>query len=428
MKKIIFIKFSLMLCFIIIGTLFSFAQKYEAEDATRGGGAEFHNEDPGYSGTGFVRNFSSVGQYVQFSITGATAGNQDLYLRYTTGSAGSLHLYVNGVMIRKITVPTTGGWSNWRDHLENVTLNAGNNTIKFQHDADDTGMYYIDCLTLAESTPQTDENKVVFMGNSITEFWSSTHPAFFNGKPYVNKGISGQTTSQMLSRFTNDVVKLDPAVVVILGGTNDIAGNGGPTTVKKIMANIASMAQLAKTNGIKVVLCSVLPVLGYNWRPEVKPVDSIISLNSLIKTYTQENEMIYADFYSALVNEQKGMKSGYSNDGVHPNMAGYEVMEPIVEEAIDKAIALAGMNPVYGTDKDFEVFPNPISGGALSIKLPEGVVKISISDVASKVVYQKMVKQKQYLIDNRIFKANGIYMVNVFTSERSLSKKIVVSK
>jgi lysophospholipase L1-like esterase/uncharacterized protein YjdB len=194
--------------------------------------------------------------------------------------------------------------------------------------------------------PAADENSVVFMGNSITQFWSTTHPEFFEGKPYINRGVSGQTTSQMLSRFQADVVNLMPAVVVILGGTNDIAGNGGPTTVKKIQGNIASMAQLAKTNGIQVVLCSVLPVLSYSWKPEVKPVDSIISLNSLIKTYAQENEMIYADFYSALVNEQKGMKAGYSGDGVHPNLAGYKVMEPIVEEAIDKAFILARKNDI----------------------------------------------------------------------------------
>jgi len=194
--------------------------------------------------------------------------------------------------------------------------------------------------------PAVDENSVVFMGNSITQFWSTTHPEFFEGKPYINRGVSGQTTSQMLSRFQADVVNLMPAVVVILGGTNDIAGNGGPTTVKKIQGNIAAMAQLAKTNGIQVVLCSVLPVLSYSWKPEVKPVDSIISLNSLIKTYAQENEMIYADLYSALVNEQKGMKAGYSGDGVHPNLAGYKVMEPIVEEAIDKAFILARINDI----------------------------------------------------------------------------------
>ena len=190
------------------------------------------------------------------------------------------------------------------------------------------------------------EHRVVFMGNSITQGWSNIDPAFFAGKPYINSGISGQTTSQMLERFERDVVNFLPTVVVILAGTNDIAGNGGPTTVKRIQANIASMAQQAKTNGIMVVLCSVLPVYKYGWNQSVNPIDSISSLNSLIKTYAQENEMIYADFYSPMVNEQKGLKSQYSGDGVHPNLAGYRVMNPIVEEAIDKALILVGISQV----------------------------------------------------------------------------------
>jgi len=188
-----------------------------------------------------------------------------------------------------------------------------------------------------ELSPVINENKVVFMGNSITQFWSSVHPVFFANKPYINKGISGQTTSQMLSRFDADVIKQQPYIVVFLGGTNDIAQNGGPITIQQIMNNISTMAQMAKTNGIKVVLCSILPVYQYSWRPEIKPIEQIISLNALIKKYTEDNDMVYADFYSPLVNEDKGMKSAYSNDGVHPNLAGYLVMEPIVEEAIQKA-------------------------------------------------------------------------------------------
>lgn len=182
-----------------------------------------------------------------------------------------------------------------------------------------------------------EENRVVFMGNSITQFWSSTHPAFFADKPYINKGISGQTTSQMLTRFDADVIQQKPYIVVFLGGTNDIAQNGGPITVEQIMNNISTMAQMAKTNGIQVILCSVLPAYQYNWRPEIEPIEQIIALNALIKKYTEDNEMVYADFYSPLVNEEKGLKSEYSNDGVHPNLAGYLVMEPIVEEAIQKA-------------------------------------------------------------------------------------------
>jgi uncharacterized protein YjdB len=182
-----------------------------------------------------------------------------------------------------------------------------------------------------------NENRIVFMGNSITQFWSDVHPAFFADKPFINKGISGQTTSQMLARFDADVIKQKPYIVVFLGGTNDIAQNGGPVTIEQIMNNISSMAQMAKTSGIQVVLCSVLPVYQYNWRPDIEPIEQIITLNALIKKYTEDNDMVYADFYSPLVNEEKGLKSAYSNDGVHPNLAGYLVMEPIVEEAIQRA-------------------------------------------------------------------------------------------
>lgn len=154
MKKFFFSKFAMVLYFSIVGAVFSYGQKYEAENATYGGGAGFHNEDPGYSGTGFVWNFHYVGNYVEFSITNAVEGNQDVTLHYTTPLSGSLNLYVNGVLIRQEFIPSTGGFSNWQDYAVNVTLNAGDNTIKFQHDAENTGdfYYYIDYLTVAGSS------------------------------------------------------------------------------------------------------------------------------------------------------------------------------------------------------------------------------------------------------------------------------------
>lgn len=185
--------------------------------------------------------------------------------------------------------------------------------------------------------PVKGEKRVVFMGNSITEGWIKTCPEFFS-KNYINRGIGGQTTPQMLLRFRQDVIELQPKVVVILAGTNDIAGNTGPSTLEMIENNLASMAELAKANGIKVILCSVLPAYDFPWRKGLKPAEKIVKLNQWIEQYAQKNKIIYLDYYSSLVDERKGMKAEYSGDGVHPNRAGYEIMMPLAEAAIKKAL------------------------------------------------------------------------------------------
>jgi lysophospholipase L1-like esterase len=186
--------------------------------------------------------------------------------------------------------------------------------------------------------PVKNENRVVFMGNSITQNWQQYFATTFSGKPYINRGISGQTTPQMLVRFRQDVVALEPAVVVILAGTNDIAGNTGPSTLQMIEDNIASMAELARANGIKVVLASVLPVRDYPWKPGLEPAPKIIALNSWIRAYASQHGAIYVDFHSAMADAQGGMRSGLSSDGVHPNEDGYRIMAPLVEQAIDQAL------------------------------------------------------------------------------------------
>ncbi|MDO9254465.1 MAG: SGNH/GDSL hydrolase family protein [Bacteroidales bacterium] len=187
--------------------------------------------------------------------------------------------------------------------------------------------------------PAKGENRVVFMGNSITDGWVYVDSVFFAGKPYIGRGISGQTTPQMLVRFRADVIALKPAVVVILAGTNDIAGNTGPTTLEMIMDNIMGMSEMAKANGIKVVLSSVLPVFDYPWKPGLQPAGKIISLNKMIKDYADKNDCIYLDYFSSTVDERQGFKSAYSEDGVHPNLAGYKVMGPLAEKAIAEALA-----------------------------------------------------------------------------------------
>jgi len=186
--------------------------------------------------------------------------------------------------------------------------------------------------------PVAGEKRVVFMGNSITEGWIYSSPEFFGGRPYIDRGISGQTTPQMLVRFRPDVIDLKPKVVVILAGINDIAGNTGPSTLEMIEANIASMSELAKVHGIKVVLSSVLPAYDFPWNPGVFPAEKILALNQWVKKYATDNGFIYLDYYSSMVDERKGLKKEYSEDGVHPNKAGYKVMEPLAEKAIEKAL------------------------------------------------------------------------------------------
>ena len=187
--------------------------------------------------------------------------------------------------------------------------------------------------------PAAGERRVVFMGNSITEGWAPRFSALFPGKPYIGRGISGQTTPQMLLRFRQDVIALEPAVVVILAGTNDIAGNTGPSTLEMIEDNLASMAELAQANGIRVVLCSVLPVFDYPWKPGLEPAPKIVALNAWIRRYAAQHGHQYADFHSAMADARQGLPPSLAEDGVHPTEAGFRMMAPIVERAIAASLA-----------------------------------------------------------------------------------------
>jgi lysophospholipase L1-like esterase len=186
--------------------------------------------------------------------------------------------------------------------------------------------------------PAAGENRVVFMGDSITDAWGRSTGIFFPGEPYINRGISGQTTPQMLVRFWPDVIALQPKVVVILAGTNDIAGNTGPSTPEMIQENFMAMADLATANGIRVVLASILPAADYPWRPGIDPKPVIRGLNAWMRAYCAQKGYVYLDYYSSMVNAGQGMKSELTIDGVHPNAAGYAVMSPLAEKAIAEAL------------------------------------------------------------------------------------------
>ena len=183
---------------------------------------------------------------------------------------------------------------------------------------------------------QSGEKRIVLMGDSITEFWSQFQPEFFTNTSYINRGISGQTTPQMLIRFRPDVLNLHPDVVVILAGVNDIAGNTGPTTNDTIFGNIISMVELAKANAIKVILCSVLPANNFYWRPNEKAAETIIQLNQLIQSYAKEHDIPYVDYHSAMADAKNGLPKEFSEDSVHPNLKGYQTMQPLLEKAVQK--------------------------------------------------------------------------------------------
>ena len=190
------------------------------------------------------------------------------------------------------------------------------------------------------AAPRTCDDRVVFMGNSITQGWIDMIPEFFAGRHYINRGIGGQTTPQMLVRFRQDVIHLRPKVVVILAGINDIAGNTGPSSLEMIEDNLHSMTELAQANGIEVVLCSVLPALDFPWRPGMDPAGKVVELNKRIEAYASKKGAVYCDYFTAMVDERNGLPAELSDDGVHPNEAGYAIMAPLVEKAIARALLM----------------------------------------------------------------------------------------
>ena len=210
-------------------------------------------------------------------------------------------------------------------------------SICFAQDWANLSQYQVENSQL--KMPENTENRVVFMGNSITEGWAQHHGEFFKNKSYVNRGISGQTTPQMLLRFRQDVIDLKPRVVVILAGTNDIAGNTGPSTLKMIADNIISMAEIAVANNIKVIISSVLPAYDYPWKRGLKPHEKIPALNKLLKDFSEKNNIHYLDYFSKMTDGKNGLKKEYTYDGVHPNRQGYLVMARLVQKKLKEILS-----------------------------------------------------------------------------------------
>ena len=194
---------------------------------------------------------------------------------------------------------------------------------------------------VALGLPAAGEKRVVFMGDSITEGWAHfgvpPQPPVAE-KDYVNRGISGQTTPQMVVRFQQDVIDLKPAVVVILAGINDIAGNTGDMTPEQTEGNLAAMAEQAQAHGIKVVMCSILPAFDFPWRPGREPAPKVVAINTWMKAYAAEHGHVYVDYYTAMADERGGLPKTLSSDGVHPTPAGYAVMQPLVDAGVVKAL------------------------------------------------------------------------------------------
>ena len=220
------------------------------------------------------------------------------------------------------TVEQAGGFEAWRSWI-------------YANDYGQLCVYRAADAALGAAVPGTP--RVVFMGDSITQIWKQKDPDFFShGR--LDRGISGQTTSQMLVRFRQDVIDLHPAVVHIMAGTNDVAGNTGTTTLEEIEDNLASMAELAQAHGIRVVLASVPPSDHFNWQPRVKPVQPIRELNAWIRRYARAHHYVYVDYYDAMARKDGAMRPGLSSDGVHPTAKGFAIMEPLARKAIAAAL------------------------------------------------------------------------------------------
>ncbi len=288
---------------------------------------------------------------------GIASHSVDLYSKWLASKhQAELHIYTkggHGFGMSKQNIPTDTWIDRYGDWLDMLGLLKPMDPKVVAHLAqmEKNRKFFADLLSKdwpfikryqtensAVPAPVPGEKRVVFMGNSITDGWKNWDPAFFTGRPYYDRGIGGQTTGQMLVRFREDVINLKPSVVVIMAGINDIAENNGPSKLEDVFGNIVSMAELARANHIKVVLSSVMPAYNFPWRLTIDPKPSITALNAMIKDYCDKNNIVYLDYFTAMADERRGLPANITKEGVHPNLAGYKIMEPLAVKAIDEAM------------------------------------------------------------------------------------------
>ena len=291
---------------------------------------------------------------VPMFIAGSTDHDTDILRFYTRGTKSGAHI---DLQLHEQTMQDSAKSSQWINWLGSIgylkplsedktealkNKEAWENLAKYYDDRlhkDWPGLTRYEEENAKMGAPAAGEKRVIFMGDSITEGWISSDPDFFKNNEYIDRGIGGQTTPQMLVRFREDVVNLQPKAVIILAGINDIAENTGPSKIENVAGNLFTMCEIAKVHGCKPIVCSVLPAAAFPWHQGIDPIQPILKLNAMLKDYARSNNLAYVDYYSEVVAEDKGMKKDLAKDGVHPNLAGYKVMEPLAKVAIDKALA-----------------------------------------------------------------------------------------
>ena len=457
MKKSLF-KILMVFNFCMMGTFCTYAQTYEAENATLTG-VTASSSQAGFSGTTYVGTFGTLGNSVEFSITGATAGSQDIAFRYANGSSTAyLHLYVNGIKIRQVTLPNTGGWNGNKcyDKIDNVTLIDGNNTIKYQRDADDIGgNINADCLKFSgistvtginiSSTTLTvkDNNNsqltatvVPAIATNKTVTWTSSNTAiatvntfgFVTGKAAGNTTITvttadgNKTATCSLTVISSGLIKCEAENALLYGVTVSTNHTGYSGT--GFVDNVTDLGDYVQFSITGASAGSQNISLGYS---------NAVGTARALNLYVNGLKVATASFSSTVNLDSWLEKVDNVTLNAGNNTIKYQYDSGNTGPINIDYLLVAGSGTVTEISKnvkesDILLTPNPLSKGSLSIKLPEGATQLSIFDLTGKIVYQKQVTKNEYLIDSSVFKSEGVYIVNVLTTKNSINKKVIITK